>query len=359
LTWLLNKGFPMSRVTREIKIGRGKSFRIVLDSRHTDPFAHGLMQGVFWIRDEWNLISRFLPPSGGRFLDLGGHLGSFALTAAAHGHEVLTIEASPVNAALLQASAEVNGFSRMTVVNAAIYHSATTVRFFECGPFGYLAENGPAHLTAVPALPMNEILARHGWDRVDCIKMDIEGSEMWAVEGMREMLARPDGPVIFYESNGSTLHDNAGSGCHELRAKFESLDYCSFEYRDWRTPLQPVNATEPQPDHCPNCLAIKSAVASREIKAAWGRRLGNAWRACLGRRPIAASLRGWPVGFPASEADLIKSFRESIAAATGRGEHNFCEHLHRELALASAAVRSDRVIQRFLAQPLPAVSQAA
>jgi hypothetical protein len=73
----------------------------------------------------------------------------------------------------------------------------------------------------------------------------------------------------------------------------------------------------------------------------------------LGRKPVAATLRGWPIGYPTTEANLLHGFRESIAAATGRNEQNFCEHLVRELALASPAIQNDPVVRKFLSQWAP------
>src|SRR5687767_622988 len=104
----------MAQQICEVTIEPGRSFRVVVDDAMTDLCAHALRQGHFWNIHEWDLISRFLPSSGGRFLDLGAHLGSFTLTAAACGHEVLAVDASRVNASLLKASAELNRFRNVT-----------------------------------------------------------------------------------------------------------------------------------------------------------------------------------------------------------------------------------------------------
>jgi FkbM family methyltransferase len=345
----------MARITRRIPIGQAKSFSIVLDDSQSDPFAQSLQQRCFWIRDEWELISSFLPAAGGRFLDLGGHLGTFSLTAAAHGHDVLVVEAAPTNAALIEASAKANDFTNMTVVHAAVYREPALLRFYENGPFGFLVERDEENLASVSALPVSEILARHGWDRVDFLKMDIEGSEVWAIEGMNELLARPDAPVLFYESNGTTLHDFGHSSCHELRARLELLGYQSYEFVDRRTPLLPVNASEPQPDRAPNCLAVKRNAFAFQRLPAWRQRIGNLLRRCVGRRPIEAWLNGWAIGRPSDNHDLIERFQRAIPDAT---DPNIRQHLLRELALATANVRSDPVIEDFLMQSIPAARAA-
>jgi FkbM family methyltransferase len=335
----------MARITREIRIGGGRSFRMVIDDRFSDDFARGLLQGDFWIRDEWRLLQAWLPKNGGRFLDLGGHLGTFALTAAAHGHEVIVVEGSPTNAALIRASAEANGFANLKVVQAAAYHQRKTLRFVENGPFGFLIEHDANGVVEVPALPVADILAEHGWDRVDAIKMDIEGSEVWAVEGMRELLSRSDAPPIFYESNGRTLHDFGRSSCQQLWGLLESCGYSHYLYRDHRTPLQPFTSSDPQPEVAVNCLAVKTACNWLADGPGWRLRVRNRLRRCLGRKPICGWLKDRPVGSAATLSEWIARFRHEIAAATEPYMH---EHLQRELAIASEEIRKDPVIQRYL-----------
>ena len=347
----------MSRVARTIRVGRGRSFRIVLETGQTDDYARGLLHQNFWLRHEWNLLSRFLPRTGGgRFLDLGGHLGSFALTAASFGHEVVVVEASPTNAELIRASAVANGFNHLNVVHAAIYREPRSMRFVENGPYGFLIEHDEPTLPLVPAHPVSDILARHGWDRVDLVKMDIEGSEIWAVEGMEQLLSRPDAPAIFYECNSRTLHDFGHSSCHELRARLESFGYSSFEYIDEKTPLQPVTSIEPQPDLVRNCLAVKLASTPLTACSGWTRGIGNRLRQWFGRNPISSWLRGWPVGFAATEKDWIVGFRRAIAEANGQ---IYDEHLLRELTIAPDWVRADSVIREYLSRKQTALSKAA
>ncbi len=346
----------MSRVTRTIRVGRGRAFRIILETEQEDDYARGLLHRNFWLRHEWNLLSRFLPKTGGRFLDLGGHLGSFALTAAAFGHEVVVVEASPTNADLIRASARANGFDHATVVHAAVYREQRSMRFVENGPYGFLIEHDDPNLPVVPGLPVSEILDRCGWERVDLVKMDIEGSEIWAVDGMAPLLSRSDAPAIFYECNSRTLHDFGRSSCHELRARLESFGYSSFEYADERTPLQPVSSAEPQPDLVRNCLAVKLASNPLRPCTAWTRSIGNRVRGWFGRKPIMSWLRGWPVGFPATEKDWIANFRRAIAEAAAP---IYDEHLCRELEVAPDYVRADPIIRDYLARMQKASAKAA
>ncbi len=62
-------------------------------------------------------------------LDLGTHVGTFTLAAAALGYEVIGVEASPQNAALLRAGLEHNAFRHVQLINAAVGDRPGTLEF--------------------------------------------------------------------------------------------------------------------------------------------------------------------------------------------------------------------------------------
>src|SRR3954464_14995963 len=76
----------------------GASFVAVTDpDRQNDPVADALAEGTFPLVRLLD-VARRCTPVGGRVLDLGSHVGSFALAAAASGFEVAAVEASTANA---------------------------------------------------------------------------------------------------------------------------------------------------------------------------------------------------------------------------------------------------------------------
>ncbi len=52
---------------------------------------------------------------------------------------------------------------------------------------------------------MDGLLGRLGWDRVDAVKLDVEGAELAAIRGMAGLLSGPNAPIVLYESNTHTL----------------------------------------------------------------------------------------------------------------------------------------------------------
>lgn len=190
-----------------IIIESGTSFLVELDPSgfHEDPISVALSAGQFPLMPLFRLLRESMPV-GARVLDLGAHVGSFSLAAAAAGYEVLAVDASPKNVALIEASARANGFSNLRVLNAAVSDKFGKLRFFSRGPYGHVVSaDDPVAAVEVDAFPVSEILERAGWASVAFIKLDIEGSEVAAIRGMRDIMRGAVPPLLFCESNGHML----------------------------------------------------------------------------------------------------------------------------------------------------------
>lgn len=166
---------------------------------------------------------------GDAVLDLGAHLGGFALTAAACGCRVLAVEASPRNAALLRESVRFNRFDSMQVIHAAVSDSPGTLEFIADGPYGHLATPGTDRpVVKVPAVTVDDLLAEHRWTRVRFVKLDIEGSEVAAVRGMSRLLAGRSAPPVFFESNTHTL-GFFGKTAADLKGEFRRRGFSLYD----------------------------------------------------------------------------------------------------------------------------------
>lgn len=148
---------------------------IVLYPREGDEITRAILADRWTLPPHYGML-RALGAAGGRVLDLGAHVGTFALFAASLGCRVLAAEASPRNAALLVESAARNAFSELHVRNVAIAAEPGTVRFLEAGPYGFVAGPDLASRTiAVPATTVDRMLADAGWDGLDFVKMTSKG----------------------------------------------------------------------------------------------------------------------------------------------------------------------------------------
>jgi FkbM family methyltransferase len=191
--------------TCTVRLAGHKQFKLVIDPATVDPIASAYHDGCYANDYLITLLTRFTR-RGARVLDLGAHIGTFSLAAAALGRQVLAIDAARSHVDLLNRSIACNGYDRLRVVHAAVSDRPGTVRFHEASLWGMIDYPGlNAPLVEVDAITLDWLLEQASWNRVDFIKMDVEGSEIAALKGMCRLLSRKNAPVIVYECNGLTL----------------------------------------------------------------------------------------------------------------------------------------------------------
>jgi FkbM family methyltransferase len=136
-------------------------------------------------------------------LDLGANVGFhtllFARTVGAGGH-VWAFEPDPDNFSTLCANLELNSYGNVTAVQAAV-GTATGRGSLYCSPFHcdhrtYPTEEGQREIP-VAMISVDEFLPPG--QRVDLVKMDIQGAEGMALHGMKRTLASNPGVVILME----------------------------------------------------------------------------------------------------------------------------------------------------------------
>ncbi len=124
-------------------------------------------------------------------IDAGANLGVFTQFALRRGaRKVIAFEPNRALLECLRRSfAEEIRTGRVQIVDAALWHSRETLNFESEGDHegGRLAPNGSAQVQAVT---LDEIVESLGLDRVDFIKMDIEGAERHALAGASRTIRR-------------------------------------------------------------------------------------------------------------------------------------------------------------------------
>jgi len=187
--------------------------KIFVDTRSVDIGTHLLLNGLW----EQNYVKAFLNllRPGNVVLDIGANHGVYALVAAQHvgaAGRVLAFEPNPAFAELIRASVSVNGLSDVvTVVQAAVSDSVGEVVLI-VNPMW----SGGAHLQQsadepdgsnthrVSCLALDDYSGLAGAS-VDAIKMDIEGAEGLALQGMRQLIDRSPRLKIMMEFCPSML----------------------------------------------------------------------------------------------------------------------------------------------------------
>lgn len=241
-------------IFHRVELPTGGTLTFALGDAPLDAVSRSVQQVPYRFPDiVWPLLQG--TGRGTTVLDLGAHLGTFALPAAALGYRVVAVEASPTSAALLRAAVAANGFGQVEVVEAAVWSRSGTMEFVEDGPYGHLATDadGDGRTAKVATVTVDELAERLGLQDVSLIKIDIEGAEVAALQGMQRLLGGP--AALLCESNGARL---AAYG-HTPRAVLSALaahDRRCFLFLPGR--LTPVARGEMQPSCVVDYLAVRS-----------------------------------------------------------------------------------------------------
>ncbi len=140
-------------------------------------------------------------------LDIGAATGQFTLSVCVRipTATVVAFEPSRRQAELLRRNVGMNGFSsRVRIEHLALWNRTDDMIFRSNGSISALRDAGD-HLTGLPfaervrAEPLDAWKRRTATDRVDLVKMDIEGAEIEALEGAVDLL-RDDRPELLVQA---------------------------------------------------------------------------------------------------------------------------------------------------------------
>ena len=168
-------------------------------------------------REEAQMTSLFMQAvePGGFVLDVGGYLGYFTLLAArAAGPQgrVTVVEANPQSIELLECNIERNGFAeRVTIERTAVAAEPGSATFYwdaSDGSTSGLAK--PDNLGGTYDVRVSKIDDLLAGQVPDVVKMDIEGGEVAALQGMSATLPRVR--RLFVELNPDALANAGTSG---------------------------------------------------------------------------------------------------------------------------------------------------
>lgn len=253
---------------------------LVLPAKSTDPIVVEYLERTdsnSYMLDILGQTTR----AGDQVIDLGCHVGTFSIGAAAMGRKVLSVDASQFHIALVRHSRDVNRFSNLEISHAAISRREGTIRFIENGLWGAIDFEGSSSETVeVQSKGLDRIVEEHGIGQVKFMKMDIEGGEVDAIITGQKMLAR-DQPIIWYESNGSTA-SISGNSVRALRSLLETMGYRTFRVEGDRWIYQPPSRIQPE-------MWVDMLALSERDQAKYADRISTEWS----RSSIVEICRKW------------------------------------------------------------------
>jgi len=213
----------------EVSLGGGQTVTVVVDPATGDFVSKMLATGQPSPDDDLIAMMLEIIQTDDLVVDVGAKIGTFALAAAATGCSVVAVEASSVNTALLRASASANGFRNLRVVGGSASHDpmeAVDGGLREAPEYGAPPASYSVTMPAL-AVSVEALLTEMGLASPAFVKIDVGGSEVAVLKGMRRLLEPDDAPIVLYRSDGSAL-DFFDSSPKELLAEFGALGYTNY-----------------------------------------------------------------------------------------------------------------------------------
>jgi FkbM family methyltransferase len=159
--------------------------------------------------------------------DCGAHIGIITLYAAnkvGHTGRVIAFEPDKMNFRKLQDNIKLNKFNNIILVNKGVWSKNTVLPFFSILSAGssFVIEN-TKKTVKVPVVSIDSELKKHNINRLDFVKMDIEGAEIEAVKGTITSMKKNN--VNFAIASYHMVNDEMT--CFELEKFFKKEGYKS------------------------------------------------------------------------------------------------------------------------------------
>lgn len=211
----VQKLFGQRYLTRRIH-----SYRMMLDARDVGISRSLLLFGTREV-DHKVMLEQIVRP-GMRIFDIGGNIGYYPLMELEllrRTGQVIVVEPSPANVALLRRNLSLNDYSDIPVIEAAVSNVATKRTFFlseqsnlgTFHPIGTGAKTLTGKTLEVDTVTVPMLAKRYG--PPDLLRMDVEGHEVEVLNGMIDDLRKGTyAPIVIFEthlSRYSEKHDMA------------------------------------------------------------------------------------------------------------------------------------------------------
>lgn len=194
-----------------------------------------LEKGIAYEGALFALILKKVKP-GHTFLDIGAHVGFFSMIAAklvGESGSVYSFEMNPENYLRLTVNINLNNFKNIRPHNWAVSDDSKPVQFWvnqdndgghslwDCGRHSF---NEKSRVSPQKMVSYSIALDHYdSFDKVDFIKMDVEGAEVMALNGMVELLKK-NMPIVALEINNFGL-SQMGHSYRDVREIMEKIGY--------------------------------------------------------------------------------------------------------------------------------------
>jgi FkbM family methyltransferase len=201
------------------------------------------------------------------FFDVGANIGdrtSFVLSSAVG--EVLVHAFEPTPATFDHLTARFAGDSRVRVVGAALSNASGSAALRDYGALSGVNSlvdeqfhSGPTELHAVRVITGDEYCQEHRINRIDFLKIDVEGFEWNVIHGLMRMLTEKRIRAVQFEYG--FIHATTGHLMRDFYRFFESVGYRVGPVRPRGPEFHELHVEDNNFDSGPNFVAALPEVA--------------------------------------------------------------------------------------------------
>jgi len=194
----------------------------------------------YWGLDlaELRFLWKHLQP-GMTFMDIGAHHGIFTLVAAKRlrgDGAVIAFEPSARESRRLHLHLRMNGVSWVRDESLAVGAATSRQDFFQVvdgdssrGGLRPPASRDQVRVASVESIRLDDYVSRHRLNRLDIVKLDVEGGEMNVLAGAEDVLEKIR-PIFICEVLDAATHA-WNYEARDIVLKFQSYGFSWFEFR--------------------------------------------------------------------------------------------------------------------------------
>jgi FkbM family methyltransferase len=209
--------------------------KIFVNPKDLSMAPHLMLDGV-WENHITRVVGKLLKRDC-VFLDLGAGFGYYSLIAATQIHSspdhirIHSFEPNPLLASIIAKNIEINGLDRLCKINSLGVSNTDgieTLRYCvsHLGSSSFSPNYKPSEIATeckVRTTTVDSYCVKNGLNKVDLIKIDIEGYEHKAINGMSQTIT--NNPQLKIIATINTKGSNFGQLFNTLRADFSHISY--------------------------------------------------------------------------------------------------------------------------------------
>jgi FkbM family methyltransferase len=234
---LLWAAYGAMHVSPKFRLTQGGPWlHVESDRQHIGAGSAFIMRD--WAEPELHYLNLLVGP-GEVFIDCGANIGVYTLMAAnlvGPSGSVIAVEPGEDSVRRLRRNVELNRDVPVTIINKAFSDTEGVSQLYHTGEgpaaFSLVAAGQSRDSECVEMTTLDLTVQELGLDRLDCLKIDVEGFEPLVLRGASQSLRRFR-PKVIFEVNSAGAH-RSGRPVSEAWDLLKDMGYCFYRMTEGR-----------------------------------------------------------------------------------------------------------------------------